>query len=1366
MDDSQDDSSGADGMVTRNKRNRRPARPDGFVDTFSANFGSDDEAEKVGKRRRMENEPIGPTRRSQRSRNAFSHTNSTNDSEDDLVSASVTQTRRVTRAAKASQQQSIEGESDKEEDDSAGDDDEDDDSDADRIVSDIAKNTRSRVLRIVEPKVRIQTTTKTTSTTEASRRSARHRGGRTQLREYEEDEELYAEDAPVKPTVAKGTVVKEIFRSIPHSSPFRKVHNLSCDVCDNDLSINKGQLVHCQGCSTSIHQACLYQRNTRLHRVTKVGNGDFVLQCRRCIGVTAKPEPSAPVLDACQVCKEKGLACKAFSQRHTTKEEEQMRIENGGQDPIAEVSSELLNNAEVVLFRCRKCYRAYHFEHLPPLTESSETPSNIEDLRDERLYEYRTEFLCKDCYDAGDTKIQSLIAWRPLSGIDYKKGHTIDSFTHDEIEYLIKWQDKSYRKSTWMPGAWTWGVTVTAMRNAFYNQKDMDNELPTFEAENAIPEEFHIMEIILKVEYEGKYRPKTIEEGMENLEKITQVYVKFLGLDYANVVWEDPPDQDDSRRWDAYKAALTEYFRGKFFHKNNDSSSTMAKRLKEFRARKFKALDEQPEGMGSTELVLKPYQIEGMDFLRYNFHQMKNVILADDMGLGKTIQVIAFIQAMVKQGPKCWPFLIVTPNSTCPNWRREIKLWAPDLRVVAYYGGKVNRDMAKEYELYPNRDSRNLAAHVVITSFEAPVDKDGSSRFFNSVKWAGMIVDEGHRLKNDQSLLYKALTNMNTPFQCLLTGTPLQNNKRELWNLLAFLDKTKDAEALDLEYAELTEENLPEIHAQIKPFMLRRKKAEVLDLPPISQVILPTSMSVLQKQLCRSIMEKNPVLISSILSKEGGKISVKDRGNLNNIMMQLRKVLAHPFMYSARIEEAMANEEDELRNLIDASSKMQLLKIMLPKLKEKGHRVLLFSQFLDQLDLMEEFLSGIGMKYTRIDGKIGALEKQKRIDAFNAKDSDLLACLLSTRAGGVGINLATADTVIILDPDFNPHQDMQALSRAHRIGQKNKVLVFQLMTRGTVEEKIMQIGRGKMALDQALIESIKANEDEPNDVDVATILKHGAKRLFEDDNADDTIVYDAASVEKLIDRSQLETTKTDEAKTSESQFSFARVWENNKGELTNDIEADKDDETLPESNWIEILERRAREAAANLQGGEELGRGRRNKQVRIFTSMWTDCTKRWQKVINYDDPNQPEEDSPQKKGRRRHKKLQDEDGEFSGPQEASGEEPESEEAAEPEDLAGLSISEDRLKIMGKKPLIPLRPEGKLFDHKANQILDPRTIFHVTRMPFHRLVSQLDALSSNLLRLQPRQGLQVLQCVVRRQLSTEDSYTSAKMPGSI
>lgn len=355
----------------------------------------------------------------------------------------------------------------------------------------------------------------------------------------------------------------------------------------------------------------------------------------------------------------------------------------------------------------------------------------------------------------------------------------------------------------------------------------------------------------------------------------------------------------------------------------------------------------------------------------------------------------------------------MTPNSTCPNWRREIQKWAPELRVVTYYGTKQSRDMAMKYELYPN-GSKDMRAHIVVTSYEAPV-MESTRGFFRNVKWAGMIVDEGQRLKNDENLLYGALKALKTPFQVLLTGTPLQNNKRELFNLLQFLDSAQNAAILDEEYAELTRENLPILHDLIRPFFLRRTKLQVLKwLPPMAQVILPVTMSILQKELYKSILAKNPMLIKAIFAADHTKLKAKDRGSLNNILMQLRKCLCHPFIYSPAIEETDVDAESISRNMIEASAKLLLLQLMLPKLKERGHRVLIFSQFLQHLDLIEELLQGLNLQFRRLDGTMGALEKQKRIDAYNAPDSPLFAFLLSTRAGGVGINLASADTVIIM----------------------------------------------------------------------------------------------------------------------------------------------------------------------------------------------------------------------------------------------------------------------------------------------------------------------------------------------------------------
>lgn len=426
---------------------------------------------------------------------------------------------------------------------------------------------------------------------------------------------------------------------------------------------------------------------------------------------------------------------------------------------------------------------------------------------------------------------------------------------------------------------------------------------------------------------------------------------------------------------------------------------------------------------------------------------------------------------------------------------------------------------------------------------------------------------------------------------------------------------------MEIEYATLTSENVPHLHELLRKLLLRRTKAQVLTLlPPMAQIIVPVTMSVVQKKLYKSIIAKNTDLIKSIFGGSQRLTKQSDRANLNNILMQLRKCLAHPFVYSREIEERSSNAAISHRNLVDASSKLQLLELMLPKLEERGHRVLIFSQFLDMLDMVEDFLDGLGLFYQRLDGNVSSLEKQKRIDEFNAPKSSLFAFLLSTRAGGVGINLATADTVIILDPDFNPHQDIQALSRAHRIGQKKKVLVFQLTTRGSAEEKIMQIGKKKMALDHALIEQMGAAEDDAG-MDLESILRHGAEALFQDDDTHD-IHYDSASVDKLLDRSQMENTQTGNDNSAESQFSFARVWANDKSALEDGLEDSEGDSSKPDASiWENILKTRelevAEEAAAK---AEMLGRGKRKRQVGSSLASFsmvllivTDC-RLWQAI--------------------------------------------------------------------------------------------------------------------------------------------------------
>jgi superfamily II DNA or RNA helicase len=864
------------------------------------------------------------------------------------------------------------------------------------------------------------------------------------------------------------------------------------------------------------------------------------------------------------------------------------REENDGYDPVVDVPSELINHPNNVLFRCTKCSRAWHYHHLPPMSQyAMDVNRDDEEMADERFREYSGKWLCKECDETSEQKVGGIIAWRPSDVETYRPGTPCELVCEDDKQYLIKWENESYFRSAWHSGAWTWGVTAGVQRKAFFKREDG----PKMRTEDAIPEEYLRIDIVLDIKYTSYVEVRNEEVDKARIKEVDKALIKYKGLGYEDTVWESVPTPEDGDRWLDFVTAYNDWVAGRYV--KIPKQGPLKGRIEKARSTPFAKLEreKQPGNLVGGELM--KYQLEGLNWLYYKWYDQKNAILADEMGLGKTIQVIAFMATLIQEH-NCFPFLIVVPNSTCANWRREIKQWAPSLRVVAYFGSAKAREMAYQYEMYPEK-TKDLRCHIVVTSYDAAAD-DNCRRFFRGVSWAGLVVDEGQRLKNDKSQLYTALTAVRAPFRLLLTGTPLQNNARELFNLLHFLDDTIDAAALEEQYVEMTAENVKELHDQIRPFILRRTKAKVLTfLPPLGQIILPISMSHLQKQVYKSILSKSPELLKALFTSDK-QLKQQERANLSNILMQLRKCLCHPFVYSREIEERSDVAAVSHRNLVEASAKLSLLETLLPKLQERGHRVLIFSQFLDMLNIIEDFLDGMQLPYQRLDGTMGSLEKQKRIDQFNAPDSPLFAFLLSTRAGGVGINLATADTVIILDPDWNPHQDLQAIARAHRIGQKKKVLCLQLATRASVEEKIMQMGKKKMALDKVVVQDL--DREDPEDEDVESILKYGAAELFKDDDADHDIRYDDASIDKLLDRSQIENTKTGDDDSAESQFGFARIWVNDKGTLQDDFDT-VDEEVSPDPGvWDKILkERQAAAAAEALAKAEAMGRGRRAKAV-------------------------------------------------------------------------------------------------------------------------------------------------------------------------
>ncbi|KAI6823985.1 SNF2 family DNA-dependent chromodomain-containing ATPase [Hortaea werneckii] len=1014
-----------------------------------------------------------------------------------------------------------------------------------------------------------------------SGRATRHTGGMKEVDVndiYRSDSDSAAR-APVKQKVVGA---KEVFKPLPRNDEFRIRHNQDCETCGQGP--NFAPLIYCQGCSLAYHKSCLGHRTNREHLVTKIADDDCVLQCRRCIAFPKKKDPIAPDQGKCAECKRHGDSCKAFRPRKTPAQEQRDREENGGDDPVYEIHESRINNADNVLFRCIGCWRGFHFEHLPSKSDMMEL--DMEADAEQRFREYSRGWKCKDCLSAPG-KVIALIAWKPVDDDNYDPALAFDMIDEDEKAYLVRWEGMSYFRSVWMPGAWVWGTTAVMMRKAFAKREEAQH--PKMRTEDAIPEDFLRTDIVLDIKYTSIVDIHTEEVDKARIREIDKALIKYKGLGYEDAVWEAPPSPDDGDRWTHFVVAYNDWVLGRYV--KTPSQAKLKKTMEKIRKEDFGKLEKkaQPENLEGGELM--KYQIEGLNWLYYKWFTQKNAILADEMGLGKTIQIIGFLATLV-QDHTCWPFLIVVPNATCPNWRREIKRWAPSLRVVAYYGSKESRDLAYRHELFP-QGSKDLRCHVVVTSYDAAADEN-CRKFFRSVPWQGLIVDEGQRLKNDKNMLYSALGALKAPFRILLTGTPLQNNQRELFNLLQFLDDSYKAEELEERFEDLTQEKISELHDMIRPFFLRRTKAQVLTfLPPMSQIIVPVSMSIVQKKLYRSILAKNPDLMKAIFSAEGS-LKQGERGSLSNILMQLRKCLCHPFVYSKSIEERNVGIAASHRNLVDASSKLKLLELLLPELKKRGHRVLIFSQFLDMLDIVEDFMEGMGFAFQRLDGSMGALQKQKRIDEYNAPDSSLFAFLLSTRAGGVGINLATADTVIILDPDFNPHQDIQALSRAHRIGQNKKVLCFQLVTRASAEERIMQMGRKKLALDHVLIQEMDADDADQNDL--VSVLRHGASELF-DDAGDQDIQYDIAGVEKLLDRSHMENTIPGGVdKSAETQWSHARVWANNSAALQDDRTfVDAPEEHAPDPGvWSNILKERERIAAEEAAAkAEAFGRGRR-----------------------------------------------------------------------------------------------------------------------------------------------------------------------------
>ncbi|KAG2437780.1 hypothetical protein HYH02_011155 [Chlamydomonas schloesseri] len=636
---------------------------------------------------------------------------------------------------------------------------------------------------------------------------------------------------------------------------------------------------------------------------------------------------------------------------------------------------------------------------------------------------------------------------------------------------------------------------------------------------------------------------------------------------------------------------------------------------------------------------LRDYQLKGVAWLISLYKNGVNGILADEMGLGKTLQTIGFISYLWQHcKDKSGKYMVVGPLSTLSNWVAEFQRFAPGIPVLLYHGSVQEREQLRRQHMQTNGTQQ---MPVICTSYEIVMS---DRRHLERHVWKLVVVDEGHRLKNFDCRLLREMRQLTMESRLLLTGTPLQNNLKELWSLLSFcmpnvfhdaqqfLDwfdirtpaaaipdgvtmpqpgqqqpaaaaapkrrgrpsKKAKAEAEAAAAAAKAEKETGEqegktseeeqeqeegssggkessakpseqaqaqaggkgqeqqqqeaggsgrgaeqaaagvgagalastsapasaapidfdmvsrLHKILKPFVLRRVKADVnIGVPPKQETVLYAEMTEEQRRLTRG-------LIDGSLKEELARES-RGRG-LNNLIMQLRKVCNHPDLITGATSDShMYPSADEL---VAACGKLALLERLLTRLRAGGHRVLIFSQMTSMMSVLEAYLEDRGIPAARLDGSVAWQQRKQDIADFQSgggKD----VFLLSTRAGGLGINLTAADTVIIYDSDWNPHQDSQAMDRCHRIGQTRPVLVFRLATANSVECRMLARAESKKALERIVIKKGAFKDVEQAAVSSAEELA----ALLNPDRASDDLaqsgVVSDAVLEQLLDRSHL-----------------------------------------------------------------------------------------------------------------------------------------------------------------------------------------------------------------------------------------------------
>lgn len=732
---------------------------------------------------------------------------------------------------------------------------------------------------------------------------------------------------------------------------------------------------------------------------------------------------------------------------------------------------------------------------------------NYAELDDADFLESDQDAAAKDIPDYAEDPntpyVEKVIDYRRQEALSPVPFHAppYSDFNVNDVEFKVKWTNLSYRKCTWE----TWEIlrNLKGAKKVSNFIKEVETARDSFLKEGVTPEDLE----------EGRVHREEIRANYRSHEHVDRVIAKRNGLHddsepeylvkwrnllYKDSTWETRADltsEEDLK-------AIDDFADREGFVLNNNGK----KRLNPFNAKderpRFKRMAEQPDFLNGEGRTLRDYQLAGLNYLAYSWTHRNNVILADEMGLGKTVQTISFLGWLMYARSIFGPFLVVVPLSTIAAWVREFARWVPDMNVVCYTGDAKSREVIRKYELFSSEKSMEKF-HVLLTTPELVMQDE---EFLTNIRWTMIAVDEAHRLKNETSSLHKTLSSFRSANRLLITGTPLQNSVRELWALLHFLNPEvfhdPDAFESQFSFAALRDpERVSSLHKTLRPYIIRRQKGDVeKSLPKKSYSVLRVKMTLAQQQYYRWLLTRNFAQLNSNAKARG----MGPAQSVRNLLMELKKCCNHPFLFPNYEDTSITTT---VTDLVRPSGKMILLDKLLLRLREKGHRVLIFSQMVRMLDILQDYCRMRQFPCQRLDGSVENEVRQRAVDHFNAPDSTDFIFLLSTRAGGLGINLATADTVIIFDSDWNPQNDLQAESRAHRIGQKRDVKVFRLLTAETVEEDILERAKRKRVLEHVVIHGVegghkaegKEKEMAFKKEELSAILRFGAEKLFAKD---------------------------------------------------------------------------------------------------------------------------------------------------------------------------------------------------------------------------------------------------------------------------